>query len=81
MSQRGLGTICSNILARFNVPKFMPFSTRALSLKGNNFFLNLMTKQRTYLYKNQFGFIPKRAKIFKGIFENVLDVPKDAPTY
>jgi len=30
-------TECSNILARFSVPKFMPICTRALSLKGNNF--------------------------------------------
>jgi len=38
-----------------------------------------MTKQRTYLYK--IGFISNRARIFKGIFEDVLDVPKDVPTY
>jgi len=31
--------------------------------------------------QNQFGFIPKGARIFKGIFEDSLDVPKDVPTY
>jgi len=31
--------------------------------------------------QNQFGFIPKKARIFKGIFEGSLDIPKDVPTY
>jgi len=40
---------CSNILARFSVPWFMPICTRALYYLRKSHFRFLLTKQRAYL--------------------------------
>jgi len=42
---------CSNILAQFSVPCFMPVCTRALYYLRKPYFLIFLTKQRAYLYR------------------------------
>ena len=55
---------CSNILARFTVLGFMPICTRALYCLRKQYFLILLTKQRTYLYKISCGIFLKFVIIF-----------------
>jgi len=58
--------------ARFSVHAYL--YARLIFKKETTF--PLLDDQATYIsIHNQFSFIPQRARIFKGIFEDVLDVP------
>jgi len=59
---------CSNILARFRVPGFMPICTRAFYCLRKQYFLILLAKQRAYLYRISSGIFLKLLSYFRKYF-------------